>query len=213
VKYSFLLGCGAALLATVAMVGCSEGHPATTNDSLATPVAVETGAVAASQVTFTIEGGYASATPVSMTIAQPLVQLHTSGDRATLDAIELPLGDVMISAEALPPKGLILRNLIVRAPATRAEIMHAQADALEVRATLPLSLDWSMQLDDGSLYQLGTVHTEPLNLDIAVVRAGGQTTATVQAACLGTCWAVDGVAKLSNGTVYLEAGAEVTAAK
>jgi hypothetical protein len=70
-----------------------------------------------------------------------------------------------------------------------------------------------MQLDDGTLYPLGTVHTAPLNVDIAVVRANGATTATVQAACLGTCWAVDGVAKLSDGTVYLEAGADVTAAR
>ena len=88
-----------------------------------------------------------------------------------------------------------------------------QDDALEVRATLPLSLDWSVVLDDGSLYPLGTVHTEPLNVDIQVSRAAGATTATVQAACLGTCFALDGVAKLSNGTVYLEAGADVTGAE
>jgi hypothetical protein len=210
VKSLFFLGCVASL--GLGAMGCSDGHVAT-SDSLAMPVAVETGAVADSRVSFTIEGGYASATQVAMTVGQPLVKLHTSGDRAVLDAIELPLGDVMISAEALPPKGLILRNLIVRAPAMHAEIMHAQADALEVRANLPLSLDWSMQLDDGTLYPLGTVHTAPLDVDISVVRVNGATTATVQAACLGTCWAVDGVAKLSDGTVYVEAGAEVTAAK
>jgi hypothetical protein len=32
----------------------------------------------------------------------------------------------------------------------------------------------------------------------------------VQAACVGTCFAVDGVAKLSNGAIYLEADADVT---
>jgi hypothetical protein len=164
-------------------------------------------------VTFTIEGGFAAATPVAMTIAQPLVKLHTTGDRAMLDAVELPLGDVTISAEALPPKGLVLRNLVVKAPAMHADILYAEADALEVRAKLPLSLDWSLQLDDGSLYPLGTVHTTPLNVDIDVVRAGGTTTATVQAACLGVCWSVDGVAKLSDASVYLEIAAEVTAAK
>ena len=205
-KRLFLLGCIAAA------AGCTEGHP-TANDSLARPVQVETGAVAESSVSFTVEGGFAAATQVAMTIKQPLVKLRTSGDRATLDAVELPLGDVTISADALPPKGLVLRNLVVKAPATRAAILHEQDDALELRATLPLSLDWSMQLDDGSLYPLGTVHTEPLNLDITVVRANGQTTATVQAACLGTCFAVDGVAKLSNGAIYLEADAEVSAAK
>lgn len=205
-KRLILLGCIAAA------TGCTEGHPAA-NDSLARPVAVETGAVTNADVSFTIEGGFASATQVAMTIDKPTVKLHTSGDRAVIDEVALPLGDVRISAEALPPKGLVLRNLVVKAPATKAEIMHAQNDALELRVTEPLSLDWSMQLDDGSLYPLGTVHTAPINLDINVVRANGQTTATVQAACLGTCWAVDGVAKLSNGSVYLEADAEVTAAK
>ncbi|HEX8953785.1 MAG TPA: hypothetical protein VF945_18130 [Polyangia bacterium] len=164
-------------------------------------------------MTFTIEGGFAAATQVAMTAQQPIVKLHTTGDRGVLDSFTLPLGDVTISAAALPPKGLVLRNLVVKAPATHAEIMHAQNDALELRATLPLSLDWSMQLDDGTLYPLGTVHTAPINLDIDVVRANGRTTATVQAACLGTCWEVGGVARLSDGSVYLEADAAVTAAQ
>jgi hypothetical protein len=207
VKHLFLLGCIAAL------GGCAPAHLATTDDSLARPVSVAAGAVAASSVSFTIEGGFASASPVSMTVAKPVIALHTSGDRAVLDAIALPLGDVTISADALPPKGLILRNLVVKAPTTHAEIIHDEADALEVRATLPLSLDWSMQLDDGSLYPLGTERTAPLDVDITVVRANGGTTTTVQAACLGTCWAVDGIAKLSNGSVYVEADAEVTAAE
>ena len=132
-----------------------------------------------------------------------------------LDAVELPLGDVMISAEALPPKGLVLRNLVVSAPATHAEIMH---DAGRTRSrcapTLPLSLDWSVQLDDGSLYPLGTVHTEPLNVDIAVVaRRRRRRRRRCRRPASAPAGRVDGVAKLSNGTVYLEAGADVTAAE
>ena len=46
---------------------------------------------------------------------------------------------------------------------------------------------------------------------IQVVRgADGQSVATVQAACRGVCWAVDGVAKLSDGAVYLQTAAELT---
>ena len=204
-KRLFLLGCIAA------MAGCAEGHPAS-QDMLDRPVQVATGAVAESDVSFTIQGGFASATQVAMTVQKPLVKLHTTADYAWLDAVSLPLGDVTISAAALPPKGLVLRNLVVSAPATHATVLHEQADALELRAELPLALDWSMQLEDGSLYKLGTVHTAPINVDINVVRSGGQATATVQAACLGTCWAVDGVASLSDGSVYLEAGAEINAA-
>ena len=203
-KWWILLGCMVA--------GCSGAQPAT-NDSLARPVAVETGAVSHSNVTFMIEGGFATASQVAITVQAPLVKLHTTGDRAYLDAVTLPLGDVTISAQALPPKGLVLRNLIVKAPETHAEIMRAQNDALEVRANVPLSLDWSVQLDDGSLYPLGTVRTTPLDLDIDVERSGGLTTATVQAACLGTCWSVDGVATLSNGSLAVDAAADVTAAQ
>jgi hypothetical protein len=205
VKYLFLLGCVAAA------AGCAEGHPAA-DDSLARPVEVQTGAAAASKVSFTIEGGFAAATPVAMTVAQPLVKLHTASARAELDAVSLPLGDVTIAAAALPPKGLVLRHLVVTAPATRAAITHAQDDALELRARLPLSLDWSLQLDDGTLYPLGTVHTAPVDVDVQVVRANGRVTATLQAACAGTCWAVDGVARLSDGALYIEADAEVTPA-
>jgi hypothetical protein len=207
VKRLFFFGCIAAL------AGCSEGHPSAAADSLDRPVQVETGSVTESDVSFTIQGGFASATQVAMTVNKPLVKLHTTADYAWLDAVELPLGDVTISADALPPKGLVLRNLVVSAPATHATVLHEQADALELRVKLPLSLDWSMQLDDGSLYKLGTVHTAPINVDINVVRANGQMTATLQAACLGTCWAVDGVATLSDGSVYLEAGADVIAAQ
>ncbi|MDB4969482.1 MAG: hypothetical protein JWN44_5171 [Myxococcales bacterium] len=175
---------------------------------------VENGAVTESSVSFTIEGGFAQASEVSMTVAKPILKLHTTDKYAEIDAVTLPLGDVTISAEALPPRGLILRNLVVKTGAAHATVMHAQADALELRAKLPLSLDWAVQLDDGSLYQLGTVKTAPLNVDVQIVRgADGKSIATVQAACLGTCWAVDGVAKLSDGNVYLQTDAELTWSK
>jgi hypothetical protein len=207
VKRLFFLGCVAGL------VGCAEGRPAEIDDSLTQPVIVQTGAVEESNVTFTIEGGFAQPSAVTMAVAEPLIKLHTGGARAELDAVRLPLGDIMVSAEALPPKGVKLRNLVLTAGPAHAEIVHAQADALELHAQLPLALDWSVQLDDGSLYPLGTVRTEAFNVDVQVVRAAGKTTATLQAACDGTCWSVDGVAKLSNGALYLEAAADVTAAR
>ena len=193
--------------------GCGQGHP-TANDSLKQPVSVASGSVADSRVTFTIAGGYAQATPVTMTAAQSVLKLHTStGERAQLDALELPLGDIKISADAIPPKGLDLRNLVVKAPSVRAQVLYAQDDALELRANVPLTLTASMVLDDGSLYPLGPTHTDPVNIDLQIVRAGGRTTATLQAACLGTCWSVDGVATLSNAAAYLDVDAEVTAAE
>lgn len=191
--------------------GCAEGHPAA-DDSLAQPVDVTTGAVTNSDVSFTIAGGFAQPRAVTMQVAAPVLQLHTTADRAELDSLSMPLGDVDVPASAFPPNGIHLRNLTLKVAPAKAAILDAQDNALDLRAKLPLELDWSVQLDDGSLYALGPVHTDPVNVDIHVFRDGAQATAVVQAACLGTCWSVDGVATLSDGAVYLEAAADVTPA-
>jgi hypothetical protein len=181
VKRLILLGCVGVL------AGCAEGHPAA-NDSLALPVEVQTGAASDSQVTFTIGGGFAQPSPVTMRAAhQPVLKLHTTADRAEVDALSMPLGDVTVPAAAFPPSGLVLRNLVLKAGPAKATILQAQDDALDLRATLPLELDWSVQLQDGSLYALGPVHTAPVDVDLHVFREGGRTTAIVQAACAGTC--------------------------
>lgn len=186
--------------------------------SLADPVAVAlapsaaTGETVDSRVTFTIAGGFDAERPEQMSIARPQLSVHTSDGRASLDALQLPLGDIDVPAAALPPSGLKLRNLVLTAAPTRATVLHAEADALELRASLPLALAWSLQLADGSLYRLGDVRTAPLDVDIQIFRAGGRLTATVDARCPGTCWAIDGIARLSDGTVHLEADADVTAA-
>jgi hypothetical protein len=192
-------------------VGCAQGHPAD-SESLAQPVQIQVGSVEEGNVTFTIQGGFSDSRVVEMPVAAPTIKLHTTGEHAELDALTLPLGDIMVPATALPPSGLQLRNLVLTAGPAHAQVMHAQDDALELRAKLPLTLQWSVQLQDGSLYRLGPVHTDAVNLDVNVVRAGGITTATLQAGCLGNCWSVDGVAQLSDGALYLLGNADVTPA-
>lgn len=198
-------------LACVGLAGCGQAHSAA-SDSLALPVSIRSGGVADSRVTFTIEGGYAQATQVTMTSAQSQLKLHTTATRAELDAFELPLGDVTISSEAMPPNGLVLRNVILSAAPTRADVLHAQDDLLELRALVPLTIDSSMQLADGSLYRLGAQHTAAVALDLHIVRSGARTIASVVAGCAGVCWEIDGVARLSDGAVHLVTDADVTAA-
>jgi hypothetical protein len=218
-KSSILLVC----VASYWVAGCvavQAGDAAETRGSLAAPVAIAAGAVSDgsdSHVDFTIAGGFADARPVALSIAQPTLRLHTTATGAELDTLMLPLGDVDVPAAALPPSGLALRDLVLSAGPARAELVHAEADALELRATVPLTLSWSLRLDDGTLYRLGDVATTPLVVDVQIARAAGQSTATAQAtvraACDGTCWALDGVARLSDGAVYLAVAAEVTAAE
>jgi hypothetical protein len=180
---------------------------------LAAPISIVTGATIApdSRVDFTIAGGFDGARPVTLTIAQPIVRLHTTTSGAALDALSLPLGDVDVPASALPPTGLALRQLSLSAEPTRAEIVDAGDDTLTLRATTPLTLHWSLQLPDGTLYPLGAVATAPLALDVQIARRDGAATATVTARCAGTCWSVAGIATLSDGAVYLAAAADVTA--
>lgn len=213
-----VLGLGSIVWGALALAGCAaaaSGEPSLSavaqSGSLAAPVAVAMGQPVDAQVTFTIAGGFDSARPETLTVARPVLRVHVDAGRAMLDELRLPLGDVDIPAEALPPHGLGLRDLTLSAQPTSAEVVQASADALELRASLPLALDWSMQLYDGALYRLGTVRTAPLTLDVRVARVAGQVTAMVDARCDGTCWAINGVARLSDGAVHLVADADVTA--
>lgn len=182
------------------------------SQSLAAPVAIAAGAVSDSRVQFTIAGGFAAAQSVTLAIARPTLRLHTTAAGAELDALTLPLGDIDVPASALPPHGLALRDLVLSADPARAERVNADADTLALRATVPLRLSWSLLLDDGTLYRLGDVATAPLALEVQIARAAGsQATAVVKAACDGTCWALAGIAQLSDGAVYLAADAEISA--
>ncbi len=207
---------GLVCVASCSWLGCAQvrpGDPAAPwpAGSLAAPVSIVAGAPTDSRVDFTIAGGFAGARPVTLTIAQPTLRLHTTASGAELDALTLPLGDIDVPASALPPSGLRLRALTLTADAARAEVVQADDDALGLRATAPLTLHWSLQLDDGTLYPLGAVATAPLAIDVQIARSPTGATATVDASCAGTCWAVDGVATLSDGAVYLAAAADVTA--
>lgn len=212
-KSSLWLVCVGSLLG----LGCAQVQPGDQtaplpSASLAAPIAIAVGAASASRVDFTIAGGLDGARPVTLTIAQPTLRMHTTTSGAELDALTLPLGDVDVPASALPPTGLALRQLSLSAEPTRAEVIDASDDTLTLRATTPLTLHWSLALADGTLYPLGTVATAPLALAVQLARSDGATaTATVTASCSGACWSVAGVATLSDGAVYLAAPATVTA--
>jgi hypothetical protein len=205
VKYSISLLCIASSAA-----GCAFAPAGlSAQESLAAPISVS-GAGGSGSLTFTLADGFAAPTATVMQVARPTLKLHSTGARAELDSLSLPLGDVDVPATALPPHGLQLRNLVLTAGPERVAIMHAEDDAIELQAEVPLQLDWSAVLEDGTLYRLGAVPTDPVALDVHVFRAAGKTTATVHASCAGTCWAIDGVARLSDGALDVEADAEVT---
>lgn len=200
-------------LPALSLMGCADLTQAPPElASLTSPaVLVASHADQASRVAVVASGGYSS-TPsdLSLPIGDFSLRLRT-GERAQIEQLDVPLGDIAVSADTLPPNGLELRDLRLRlAQPVRAEVVHAQPDALELRAVAPLELGWSLVLSDGSLYPLGRVRTAPLALDVTVVRTAAGTHTTLTAHCPGICWSLDGIASLRDGDVYLEAAANVT---
>src|SRR5262249_52845505 len=129
------------ILGTMA-VGCTERN-LEAEAALDAPARVQVQALAPEgDVTLRVEGGAGNAPPdVILQIRKASGQPRSGGTRATLESLDLPLGDIDVPPEALPPDGIKLRQvrLHVDQP-TRAKVMHAQPDALEIRASLPFTL-------------------------------------------------------------------------
>jgi hypothetical protein len=168
----------------------------------------------AGQLTLTAQGPISpQPTAVQLQVSEIRLTL-TTGAKPRLYRLELPIGEVDIPADKLPPNGLQLKDLVASAEApTNLEVMHTQADAFEVHAKSPLMLKWSAVLADGSLWPLGPAHTPPLELDIDVATSGGTTVADVHASCPGDCWTMDGVADLRDGSLCVESSVEVQPAE
>jgi hypothetical protein len=164
---------------------------------------------AQSRVVFTISGGFSGATTLTIPTHDALLELQSTGTRATIETLEVPLGDIKISAQALPPSGLQLRNLSLHLSDVLATTMHASDDSLSFHAEAPLVLEWSLQLEDGSLYPLAPTPTDPMPIDVTVTRNAGDVALRFVAACKGTCWSDRGLAQLSDGSVILDAGARL----
>jgi hypothetical protein len=189
----------------VAFAGCSGTHPSAAPMPLSGAVQIageETSAQ--SHVNFTIAGGYGGPTAMSMAMHDATLWLRSTGTYATIDSLVIPLGDLTVSAQALPPSGLKLRKLSLHLDHTLAKIDRADEDELLLSANAPLTLDWSLELDDGSLYPLAPTPTDPMPIYVVARRESDQLQVTLTAACNGVCWSDPGVAQLSDGSIFLQ---------
>lgn len=195
--------------------GCGPKQGAVMPMPLDQPVKVTTRrAPKAGQLVLTAEGPISPQPTAVQLNVQEIHLTLTTGAHPKLYQLELPIGDVTIPADKLPPKGLALKNLVASAETpVPLEVVHMQPDAIEVHATTPLWLHWSAVLSDGTLWPLGPAHTAPLELDVDVAQSGGTTVADVHASCPGECWSMDGVANLRDGSLYVESSVEVEAAE
>jgi hypothetical protein len=166
---------------------------------------------AASDVSFDISSGIGSGSQLTLPVRSLTLRAKT-GSSPSLEALEMPLGDVDIPASVLPPAGLSLRALSLGIPtAVAADIVHQQADALELHVRSPLRLTWSLVASDGSIRPLGPVPTEPLDIDIQTsLGSDGTPATTVTARCAGECWSIKAIADMRDGAVYIESPAELS---
>jgi hypothetical protein len=203
---------GAGLAAVMANGGCG-GDALPGSLPLTQPVAVSALRVDdASRLSAMATGGLLrEPNPLDLRVDDVKLTAVT-GPHARLDALELPLDDVDVTAAMVPPKGLRLSNIALRlGRPVAATVIHAQDDAVELEAITPLTVDWSLVLDDGRLYKLGPQPTQPLTLIVDVVRgASGDAVATVEARCPGTCFAVEGLVELHDGKLHVAADALIS---
>jgi hypothetical protein len=202
------------LLGVILLVGCSATPNPEFVPSLDQADTIHAVQLLHSDFAVTASGGLMQS-PQSIALAVKDLELDLrTGDHPQLLALSIPIGDVQVSAQAFPPSGLELRDvtLLIEGPVD-VGVVHAQADALEVSARVPLTLSWGMMLDDGTVWKLGPTRTDPVAVDVQVFKDGGSFTATVDAQCAGRCWSLDGVADLSDGKLDVQAAAEVRSAE
>jgi hypothetical protein len=141
------------------------------------------------------------------------LQLLASTDYRTghIDLLSIPLPNVTIAAELLPPDGIELRDLTVSiAEPTDAEILIRTDNALAMKARVPLKLSWSVTLPTGGIYRLGDVLTPPVDLALDVEERTEGLVTTVSAACMGECWKADGVLAIRDAKVAVVADAAIS---
>jgi hypothetical protein len=195
------------------VAGCSDHSPAPAGINLTQPAVVSARTPDSSSHIRIVAAGNLAKTPSPVTLPFTGLELEVkTSAHPQLTKLSLPIGDVSLSAETLPPNGLKLHDVALGiAEPVRATVVHAQRDAVELTVRAPLSLQWSIELADGSLYPLGPAPTAPLDFDVKVVEAteGKPAIATVTTRCDGACWSLKGIAELRDGALYLEAAADV----
>jgi hypothetical protein len=199
------------LFAACLLAGCTAASQAPNMVALTQPADVDAFQVVTSRFSLTAIGNLqGTPEPIDPTVMGLQLDVRT-GDHPRIAAFDVPLGDLDVSAAAFPPHGLKLRklDLHIDRPADLT-VMHAQDDAIELQATTPLTLSWALALDDGSTWTLGPMRTQPIQLDVTVLRDPAGYAATVSARCDGDCWTLDGIGTLRDAQLELQAQAEVT---
>lgn len=125
--------------------------------------------------------------------------------RLAVEALDVDLGDVRLSAATLPPDGLALTAIHVR---LRPQAMAARWSDGAVTATADgeLLLDWSLAQQPGEVVPMATQHIAAVPLTVDVARGpGGRLAATLRATRPGTFFDWAGLLELGELVLTVEA--------
>jgi hypothetical protein len=204
----FLVGCESADIPG----GPGPSHPevpATTRDRLVTEarsldVLAEDAAVtvSATRHTSTVETG-----EIDLAILGGRIEL-SADDRGdvVIDALQIQVDDVVLSAEELPPHGITLTDisLTLAAPATGETTWQSDGDFGTAEVTMDLDLDWALLGNDGAHLPLGIKHITGVAVTFDVASdAEGRVVLTLHAARAGQFWDWAGIVELSDLSLAL----------
>jgi hypothetical protein len=196
------------------LAACGGPEPGAGGFTFDAPLRVEAdGPVYGGALRFTVAGGVGTRTgEVVVPLDHLAVRIDKRADRVMLERLEVPIGDLDVPAQALPPDGLPLRDMeLAMKPPVVATVVRVDPDFLALSVRLPLRLTWETVLLDGTPWSLGPVDTDPIDVSLTVTAGPDGTTARVEAACGATCWELPGVVAVRDVSLAAETRAHVTA--
>jgi hypothetical protein len=177
------------------------------------PAAVSArGAHPQSQITAYRQGVLGSGQLISVGVSDAWLHFDAGTAHATVDRLTLALADSDLPPSAAEPNGIHLRKqtLTITQPMD-GEIMARDSNGIDTRTHGTLTYVASLLLDDGSLYQLGTVSSEPGDIEVRATRYEFGVYVTVDSAPHGKCLSIPGLIDLSNCSLYVESDGSATA--
>jgi hypothetical protein len=204
------------VFAILSMLGCGPqieavDGPLTLMDAISVTAS---GPLSASSLSFHASGGLSGpdrTAVVNVDLAQLALRLDVEDAHSALRFLDLPLGDLTISPDALPPVGLDLVDLRlgVETDAPLA-VVGKSAEELWLASKMGLRLTWSLKLPSGDRYALGPVHLTGIDMAVRVHRMGEGYVMTMHASCDAVCWSLPKLLTVGDLQVDLEAPVTVT---
>lgn len=132
------------------------------------------------------------------------LRVDSDGSLAMAD-VEIPLDDVVIGPEVLPPHGLHLTGVRL---SSSVEIEGETSWSFDEReafaeATTTLTLDWAVVTREGRVVPLGSQEVGPIEIDAHVFFEDGRLAAEVNGAAHGPIWSWLGLVTLADPSFRL----------